>query len=122
MAEQIDADRQRLELTHKGKTRIFYVRELGYFEFQDLRELTQARKGETERERSSRGMGLMRAVTVAAVELEDGTPAFDDRALKRLPREIAEPLCDAAMKAQGIDMERIRKEADKGEAADEGKV
>lgn len=122
MTEQFDTERQRITLSHKGKTYVYFVRELGYFEFQELRDLVQARAGESERERTARGMALMRAVTAAATELEDGSPAFDERTLKKLPKALAEPLSDAAMKAQGIDMDSIRRSAEAGEAADEGKA
>lgn len=122
MAEKFDTERLRMTLTHKGKDYIFFVRELGYFEFQDLRDLVQGRDAESEKQKVARGMALMRAVTLAAVETEDGSPAFDERGLRKLPRALAEPLSDAAMKAQGIDMEKIRKAAEAGEAADEGKA
>lgn len=121
MAES-DTERQRVTVTHKGKEHTYWVRELGYFEFQEVQELLGDMPDKTDKDKSRRGMEMMKAITVACAENEVGEQALDNRSLKKLPREIAEPLTDAAMKAQGIDMEKIRSQADKEEAADEGKA
>lgn len=120
--EQFDTERHKVTVTHKGKEHTYYARELGYFEFQELDSSLDHMPISTEKEKNNRGLAFMKAVTVASIETEERTPAFDAVSLKRLPKECAEPLSDAAMKAQGIDMEKIRKEAKIEEAAETGKV
>lgn len=113
---EADTDRRKITVTHKGKATDYYARELGYFEFQDVEAGLDHMPAGTESEKNRRGMALMRAVTVASIERPDGAPAFTSSALSKLHKDVAKPLADAAMLAQGIDMEKIRKEAAEAEA------
>src|SRR5687767_12212346 len=113
---EADTERHKVTVTHKGKTTDYYARELGYFEFQDVEASLDHMPGRTESENNKRGIALMRAVTVASIEREDGTPALTNSTLSKLHKDVAKPLSDAAMLAQGIDMEKIRREAAEAES------
>lgn len=105
-----DTDRHAVTVEYKGKSVTFYIRELGYYEFQEInQEAARAFPGEADKDR--RGMKVLHDTAVAAIEDKDGNPAFTSQTWKRLPREPAEVLTKAAMKAQGIDLERAQKEA-----------
>lgn len=113
---ECDTERHKVTVTHKEKTTHYYARELGYFEFQDVEASLDHMPSRTEAEKNRRGMALMRAVTVASIELENGKPALTNEVLSKLHKDVAKPLSDAAMLAQGIDMEKIRREAAEAEA------
>lgn len=113
---EADTERAKVAVTHRGKEHIYYARELGYFEFQELEEQIDHMPGKTEDEKNKRGLALMKLITVASIESEDGTAALTQEKLRKLHKDLARPLADAAMLAQGIDMEKIRKEAAETEA------
>jgi hypothetical protein len=106
-----DTDRQKITVTHKGKTTDYYARELGYFEYQDIDASLSHMPIKTDAERNRKGLEQMKLITVASIEHENGKQAFTEVSLKKLHRDVARPLSDAAMLAQGIDMEKIRREA-----------
>lgn len=106
-----DTERQKVSVEHRGKKLEYFARELGYFEFQELEEQISEMPDKTDVQKNKRGLALMKLVTVASIENEDGNPALTMDSLRKLHRDIARPLSDAAMKAQGIDMDKIRKEA-----------
>lgn len=92
-----DRERHPVDVTHKGQSYRFYARELGYIHFQ---ELCSAKYPEP------RGVHILNAVAVASIETEDGKPAFTLQTWRDAPKSVAEPLSQAAMKAQGIEDEK----------------
>lgn len=92
-----DRERHPVDVTHKGQSYRFYARELGYIHFQ---ELCSAKYPEP------RGVHILNAVAVACLETEDGEPAFTPYTWRNAPKSVAEPLSQAAMKAQGIEDEK----------------
>lgn len=114
---EADTERTKVPVTHRGKEQVYYARELGYFEFQELEEQLDHMPEKTQADKNRRGLALMKLITVASVETEDGTAVLTQETLRKLHKDVARPLSDAAMKAQGIDMEKIRKEAIEAEAS-----
>jgi hypothetical protein len=106
METEFDTERTPVTVTHKGKESTFYARQMGYFEFHELNQSLSSIQ-----DSNKRGVELMKAVAVASLETKDGKPAFTAERITRLPKEIVEPLTNAAMKAQGIDMDRAREQA-----------
>lgn len=106
---EFDTERHAVTVTHKGKEATYYIRELGYYEFQELnQEATRAYPDKTDSER--RGLKVLHDTAVASIEDKDGNPAFTLVTWKRLPKEPATELTNAAMKAQGIDLQKAREE------------
>ena len=89
-----ERERHAVDVSYKGQSYRFYARELGYMHFQ---EICSAKYPEP------RGVGVLSAVAVACLEAEDGTPAFTALTWRNAPKAVAEPLSQAAMKAQGIE-------------------
>lgn len=111
-----DTERHAVVVKHKDKEVTYYVRELGYYEFQEInQEAALAYPDAKDSER--RGLKVLHDTAVAAIEDKSGNPAFTLATWKRLPKEPASELTNAAMKAQGIDLQKAREEADEEEAA-----
>lgn len=114
-----DTERHAVTVTHKGKDVTYYIRELGYYEFQELnQEAVRAYPDKTDREQ--RGLKVLHGTAVASIEDKDGNRVFTLDTWKRLPKEPATVLTNAAMKAQGIDLQKAAEEAEElGEAVQE---
>jgi hypothetical protein len=107
---ELDTERHAVTVTHKGKEVTYYIRELGYYEFQEInQEAVKSYPDKTDSER--RGLQVLHDTAVAAIEDKDGKQVFTVATWKRLPKEPATVLTKAAMKAQGIDLEKPREEA-----------
>lgn len=106
MDSEFDTERYPVTVSHKGKEITFFARQMGYFEFHEMHQSFSSIE-----DPQKRGIELMMAVSLASLETTDGKPAFTVEKLKRLPKEIVEPLMNAAMKAQGIDMDKSREKA-----------
>jgi hypothetical protein len=117
---EFDTERHAVTVTHKG------IRELGYYEFQELnREAAQAYPDAKDSDR--RGLKVLHDTAVASIEDKEGKQVFTLSTWKRLPKEPATVLTNAAMKAQGIDLQKASDDAEEAaEAAaqgdDEGKA
>jgi len=112
-----DTERHAVTVTHKGKEATYYIRELGYYEFQELNQeasRTYPEKADSER----RGLKVLHDTAVASIEDKDGNQAFTNLTWKRLPKDPATVLTNAAMKAQGIDLQTDSEESE--ETASEG--
>lgn len=106
-----DTERHAVTVKHKDKEVTYYVRELGYYEFQEINQeaaLTFPEKDDNER----RGLKVLHDTAVAAIEDKDGNPAFTAVTWKRLPKEPAMALTNAAMRAQGFDLQKSSEEAE----------
>jgi hypothetical protein len=111
-----DTERHAVTVTHKGKDVTYYIRELGYYEFQEInQEAVRAYPDKTDSER--RGLQVLHCTSVAAIEDKEGKSVFTLDTWKRLPKDPATVLTNAAMKAQGIDLQKAAEEA--GEPAQE---
>lgn len=113
---EFDTERHAVTVKHKDKEVTYYIRELGYYEFQELnQEAAKAFPDKTDSER--RGLKVLHDTAVASIEDKDGHPVFTLDSWKRLPREPATVLTNAAMKAQGIDLQKASDEASKEESS-----
>lgn len=112
MENEFDTERTPVTIAYKGKEKTYYARQMGYFEFHELNQSLASIE-----EKNKRGFELIQAVALASLETKDGKPAFTAEQIKRFPKEIAEPLTDAAMKAQGIDLNKAREQATDEEPA-----
>jgi hypothetical protein len=115
-----DTERHAVTVKHKGKEVTYYIRELGYYEFQELnREAAQAYPDSDDSDR--RGLKVLHDTAVAAIEDKAGSRVFTLETWKRLPKEPATVLTNAAMKAQGIDLQKASDEASpEADAASQG--
>lgn len=117
-----DTERHAVTVKHKDKEVTYYIRELGYYEFQELnQEATRAYPDKADHER--RGLKVLHDTAVAAIEDKDGKRVFTVEKWKRLPKEPATLLTNAAMKAQGIDLQEAAEETEepaKGDNAGNG--
>lgn len=109
MSTQFDTERLVVPVTHKGKTVTYYVRELGYYEFQEVNQDVVIEQPNADTER--RGLAVLHRTAVATIEDREGNPAFTLQTWKRLPKGPAKVLTNAVMKAQGMDLEEAREEA-----------
>jgi hypothetical protein len=107
----MDADTERHVATVKrdGKDVTYYIRELGYYEFQ---EINQDAALEYPSNKERRGLSVLHRTAVAAIEDEDGNPVFTPTAWKRLKKEPATELTYKVMLAQGIDLKSEAEEPD----------
>lgn len=112
-----DTERHAVTVKIKDKEVTFYVRELGYYEFQELNQ-EAARTYPDTKDSERRGLKVLHDTAVAAIEDKEGNPAFTHATWKRLPKEPATELTNAVMKAQGIDLEKAREEADSDASED----
>jgi hypothetical protein len=87
----------------KGKKHTFYIRELGYLEFEELR--NKAVTGTSEGDKERTGLRIMDAVVVASVEEEDGTASYTADEWRKEIKDAVLQLGKAAMKVQGIDVD-----------------
>jgi hypothetical protein len=81
-------------------SRTVYVRELGYYEAEEI----HSTAGESEKNANRRGIAIILAMCVASLENKDGTPAFTLAEFKRLGKADTLKLQDAVLKAQGMDL------------------
>jgi hypothetical protein len=95
-----------------GKSHTFHIRELGYLEFEELR--NKAVSGATDGDKERTGLRIMDAVVVASVEEEDGKPSYNEAEWRREIKDVVLKLGKAAMKVQGIDVDAVS-EAPKSE-------
>lgn len=109
-----DTERKPIDVTAKGKTVTFWVRELGYREYQAL-----SQKHRSIPDAAERGNRILDETVLACVEVEDGKPAFPTlEDWHRIPAEAAEPIMYEAMLMQGIDLKATV--SDEVEADEEG--
>lgn len=87
--------------------RTYYIRELGYLEFDELEKA--ARTGAKDKDQA--GIAVLNATVIASVEEEDGTPAFTAETWKRVRKQVFFKIGKAAMKAQGLDVDAAQKPA-----------
>lgn len=114
-----DTERHPVTVAHKGKEVTYYIRELGYYEFQEInQEAALAYPDKKDNER--RGLKVLHDTAVVAIEDKEGNPVFTTETWKRLPKEPATVLTNAAMKAQGIDLQKAAEAAEEGEEDAEG--
>jgi len=106
-----DTERHAVTVSHNGKEVTYYVRELGYYEFQELNQ-DAAKAYPDESDSNRRGLKVLHDTAVAAIENKEGKPVFTHSTWKRLPKEPATVLTNAAMKAQGIDLQKAAEDAD----------
>lgn len=88
-----------------GKTHTFHIRELGYLEFEDLRNNAVRKSNGEDKERV--GLRIMDAVVVASVQEEDGQPSYNEAEWRCEIKDVVLQLGKAAMKAQGIDLDAV---------------
>lgn len=113
---EFDTERHAVTVTHKGKEVTYYIRELGYYEFQEInQEAVKSYPDKTDSER--RGLKVLHDTAVSSIEDKDGKQVFTVATWKRLPKEPATVLTNAAMKAQGIDLQKASEEAAEEPAA-----
>jgi hypothetical protein len=105
-----DTERHAVTVNHKGKEFTYYIRELGYYEFQELNQ-EAARLYPDKKDGEHRGLKVLHDTAVAAIEDKEGKPVFTHATWKRLPKEPATVLTHATMKAQGIDLQKAAEEA-----------
>jgi hypothetical protein len=98
-----------------GETkRTYYIRELGYLEFDELEKTVRGAAPDKERA----GIAVLNATVIASVEEEDGTAAFTAETWKCVRKEVFFKIGKAAMKMQGLDVDSAReKELTEEEAA-----
>lgn len=89
-----------------GKKHTFHIRELGYLEFEELR--NKAVSGANGEDKERTGLRIMDAVVVASVEEEDGSASYSPAEWRREIKDVVLQLGKAAMKVQGIDVDAIR--------------
>lgn len=89
-----------------GKSQTFFIRELGYLEFEELRNKVVSGASDADKERT--GLRIMDAVVLSSVELQDGSPAYSEAEWRREVKDAVLQLGKAAMKAQGIDVDAVR--------------
>lgn len=106
-----DTERHAVTVTHNGKEVTYYIRELGYYEFQELNQ-DAARTYPDKKDSERRGLKVLHETAVASIEDKDGKAVFTLETWRRLPKEPATVLTNAAMKAQGIDLQKVSEEAD----------
>lgn len=113
-----DTERHAVTVKHKDKEVTYYVRELGYYEFQEInQEAARAHPDKADNER--RGLKVLHDTAVAAIEDKEGNAVFTNVTWRRLPKEPATVLTNAAMKAQGIDLQKAREEADESASGED---
>lgn len=88
-----------------GKSHTFHIRELGYLEFEELRNKAINGAGDGDKERA--GLRIMDAVVVASAEEEDGKASYTADEWRREIKDVVLQLGKAAMKAQGIDVDAV---------------
>lgn len=120
MSDHFDTERTPVDVTYRGDKRSYFIRELGYYEFQEINRKAVA---DFPDDKELRGLQILDTVALEAIENEDRTAAFDLAAWRRLPIGPAKQLTHAAMLAQGIDLEKVSEagQDDAGED-DEGNV
>lgn len=116
MSTEFDTERLVVPVTHNGKTVTYYVRELGYYEFQEINQ-EAAVEHPTDKER--RGLAVLHRTAVAAIEDKEGNPAFTALTWKRLKKEPARELTHKVMLAQGIDLQTPREDEDEDAPEDD---
>ena len=106
-----DTERHAVTVAHKGKDVTYYIRELGYYEFQEINQ-EAVRTYPDKKDNERRGLKVLHDTAVASIEDKEGNAVFTTATWKRLPKEPATILTNAAMKAQGIDLQKASEEAD----------
>lgn len=104
-----DTERHAVTVKHKDKEVTYYVRELGYYEFQEINQ-EAVRAYPDKKDSELRGLKVLHDTAVASIEDREGRSVFTAVTWKRLPKEPATLLTNAAMKAQGIDLQKAREE------------
>jgi hypothetical protein len=94
--------RTAVPITVGDQTHTFYIRELGYLRFMEMNSSIGS-----DLERSDRGLALMNAVCLAAIEEEDGSLSYTEDTWRDELKEVVRTLSTAAMKAQGVDLQKV---------------
>lgn len=102
MSRHFETLRQALTVRARGQEHTFYIRELGFLQFHEIQ-----RKAGASLKGADRGLAIMEAIALAAVEEEDGTPSYKTADEWRSEiKEVVDALSKPIMKAQGIDLDQ----------------
>lgn len=112
MSKYFQSVREPVDVTVRDKTVTFWVRELGYLEFQ---EITQS-AGRDLPTKEERGLAIIHALCVAAIQTKDGEPAFTDKEWKFEPKEVINTLLPEVTRVNGLKSDEIKKELTEEEA------
>jgi hypothetical protein len=83
------------------QTHTFFIRELGYMRLIEMNAAIGVGM-----ERSARGLAIMKAICLAAIEEEDGTLSYTEEEWRDEVRDAVTQLSRAAMKAQHLDLDK----------------
>ena len=113
MSKYFQTVREPVDVTVGDKTVTFWIRELGYLEFE---ELTQSTGRDLPKEK--RGILIVGQLCVAAVETKEGEPAFSSiTEWKREPKQVINTLIPEVLRVNGMKSDEIKKELTKEEIA-----
>lgn len=100
MSKYFDTVREPITINARGKSHTFFIREIGYLRLMEI--LTATGIGKDAKER---GVAIMEEIAMSCIEDKDGKPAYSREDWKDEIKEVFEQLSNAAMKAQGVDVE-----------------
>ena len=113
--------RHSVPITYGGVSHLYFAREMGYEEFNELKEKVLA--AETNGEKERKGFALMKATVLACIEEEDGTPSYQSEEEYRVElKPIILELGKAAMKAQGYVFDRTEEDTSETERPTEEEI
>ena len=97
--------RHPLTVTIADTSHDYFIRELGYLHLQEI-----MRKSREEADKALAGLALMQAVVLASVEEPDGTLSYTADTWRDEVQHAVVEVGKAAMKAQGIDIDKAKDE------------
>lgn len=112
MSKYFQTVREPVDVTVGGKTVTFWVRELGYLEFQ---EITQS-AGRDLLTKEERGLAIIHALCVASIQTKEGEPAFTEKEWKCEPKAVINTLLPEVTRVNGLKSDEIKKELTAEEA------
>jgi hypothetical protein len=108
--------RHPLTVTIGDQSHEYFIRELGYLHLQELIRTVKSDRSDTERS----GLALMQAIVLASVEESDGSLSYQAEDWRNeLERAVLE-IGKAAMKVNGLDIDKAKENAEVTEAEVEG--
>ena len=90
-----------------GQKHVFYIRELGFAHFEELKDKVLG-DGVAASDKERQGLELMKEVVLACVEEEDGSLSYSAEDWRSEVRAVVLQIGKAAMKAQGFDLDGIK--------------
>lgn len=105
--------RQQVPVSIGDETHQIWVRELPYQQFIDINTGVGITDG---------GIGIMRALCVAALEEPDGSKSYTEETWRQEPMSAMKALYYAVCRVHGVDLEKIKKADDLTEEDIEGNV